>query len=86
MAKESLQVEYELPGYRGDTRTETDSPQYWLAQKLSAGGIEAQIRGLVRLAAIIGEDWLAANPERVDEVARAVDCGGYNHKIKCSES
>ena len=81
-----MQVEYERTAFRGDTVHDQDSIHWWLNSNLKKGGIESQVQKLRDLLAIIGEQWLVANPTRVEEVATAIVCEGYRHKITHSES
>lgn len=81
-----MQVEYERTRYCGDTANEQDSIHWWIESNLKQGGIESQVQKLRNLLAIIGEQWLVANPQRVDEVASAIECEGHRHKITHSES
>jgi hypothetical protein len=83
---EDMQVEYERTAFRGDTVTEQDSIHWWIESSLKKGGIESQVQKLRNLLAIVGEHWLVANPQRVDDVATAIECEGYRHKITHSES
>lgn len=82
-------VEYETITYlrRGNgTATQQDPIGYWIASNLRNGGIEAQITKLQNLLAIIGEQLLIDHPEKVIEVANAIDCEGARHKIARYES
>ena len=81
-----MQVEYERTRFRGDTQHEQDSIYWWIESNLKKGGIESQVEKLRNILAIVGEQWLVANPQRVDEVAKAIECEGYRHKITSSES
>lgn len=81
-----MQVEYESTSYRGDAINEVESIRWWIESNLKKGGIESQLERLHNLLAIIGDQWLAANPEQVGEVATAIECEGHRHKITNSES
>ena len=58
---------------------------WWIDTTIAEGGIEDQLRKLRQLMAIIGEEWLAANPQRVAEVAQAIECSRHEHKITYSD-
>ena len=81
-----MQVAYEKTSFRGEIEMEQDSIHWWIESNLKEGGIESQVQKLRNLLAIVGEQWLVANPQRVDDVATAIECEGYRHKVTHSES
>ena len=81
-----MQVVYEKTSFRGEIEMEQDSIHWWIESNLKEGGIESQVQKLRNLLAIVGEQWLVANPQRVDDVATAIECEGYRHKVTHSES
>lgn len=80
-----MQVEYERTSYRGDTQDERDSINWWIDSNLKKGDIESQIHKLRSLLVIVSEQWLMINPQRVNEIATAIECEGHKHKITYSE-
>lgn len=83
-----MQIEYERTSFSREARSvvEQDSIQWWIESNLKKGGIESQVEKLRNLMAIIGEKFLIDNPSCVENVASAIECEGYRHKIKHSES
>lgn len=78
-----MQIEYEsLTGCAGTgSVTEQEPIYYWIRSNLQKGGIESQIRKLRDLLAVVGEQWLLENPQRLNEVAAAIECEGTEHKF-----
>jgi hypothetical protein len=66
---------------RTSSVAEPDSIQWWIEFNLKKDGIESQVEKLQNLLAIIGEKFLIDNPSCVENVASAIECQGYRHKI-----
>lgn len=84
-----MQIAYEKSLVRRrdvDSVTEQEPIQYWIQSNLRKGGIESQIRKLRDLLAVVGEQWLLENPQRLGEVAEAIECEGTKHKLTRNES
>jgi hypothetical protein len=79
-------VEYKKSVFNGDTETEHDSVYWWIESNLRNGSIESQIQKLRNLMVVVAEQWLSENQQRVAEVATAIECSGYKHKITHSET
>lgn len=81
-----MEVEYSRRRFRSDSSTERDSVSSWLESNLETGGIESQIRKLTALLVLVGEQWFISNPDRLDDVAQAIECDGWQHRLIDSES
>lgn len=83
-----MQIEYERASFRRRANSvgEQDSIQWWIESNLKKGGIESQVEKLRNLLAIVGEKFLVDNPNCGENVASAIECEGYRHKITHSES
>lgn len=75
-----MDIEYKKPRYRSEN-TLVDSIVPWLVSNLASDGIESQVRKTQLLLALIGEQWLIENKDRLDDVVNAIGCEGYNHKL-----
>lgn len=74
-------VEYELLDCRGNPLFVREYLHGWIESGLRDGGIEKQISKLQGLLAIMGEQWLCANPGRVDEIADVLGYDGMNYRV-----
>lgn len=63
----------------------TDDIDYWIESNLKKGGIEQQIKKLQALFSVVGAQFLIDNPDKVAEVAHAIECDGRLHRIKLKE-
>jgi len=81
-----MQVEYERYSFSGDPRTELDSVSWWIESNLKDGGIESKVAKLASLLSIVAEKWLIDNPNRVEDVAYAIQCEGRLHRLRDTES
>ena len=81
-----MDIKYDKTNSRGDLETEQGSIDCWIESAIKDGGIESQIKKLIAVVAIVGEQWLIANPDRVDDIAYAIDSEGHGHKITHCES
>lgn len=81
-----MQVEYERYTFGGDTKEELDSISWWIESNLKNGGIEAKVAKLASLLSVVAEKWLIENPDRVEDVAGAIECEGRLHRLRDTES
>lgn len=58
----------------------------WLYYNLSTGSIEEKIKKFGELLTVMAEDFLTRNPEKLEDVVRAIDCQGTQHKLIKSEN
>ena len=75
-----MNIEYEKRSYRSYNKEE-EKVSDWIKWNLRQGGIEDKIEKLISLASLIGETYLSKNPDKLDEVVRAIDCDGLNHTL-----
>ena len=66
-------------------RVEMDPVAYWIESAINEGSLESKIKKLAALISVIGEQYLEANPSKVEEVAYAIECEGRGHKIVGSD-
>lgn len=82
-----IEIEYERMSFSREANSivEQDSIHWWIKSNLKNGGIESQVEKLQNLLSIVCEKFLIDNPGCVENVASAIECEGYRHKIICSD-
>lgn len=73
-------IEYDKYRY-GDYEKVTMEVDGWLRENLKNGGIESRLEKATNLLSIVGAQYLEEYPDKLDDIVRAVDCEGYNHKL-----
>lgn len=73
--------EYSYSEYK-DREDEIES---WIKRNLKKDGIELRLKKVIELLSIVGEHYLIENPDKLDDVVRAIECEGYNHTIKVDD-
>lgn len=53
----------------------------WLDYNLSSGGIEEKIEKCTNLLVIMAEHFLSEKPDKLEDVVRAIQCSGSQHKL-----
>lgn len=81
-----MHIKYSIssrPSYYDDMadRVEMESVSYWIESAINEGSLESKIKKLAALISVIGEQYLEVNPNKVGEVAEAIECEGRGHKI-----
>lgn len=74
-----MDVHYEQHGYRSPDYTDETSMgvSYWIRWTLD----RKPLSNALALLAIMGEQWLSEHPERIQDVADAIGCEGFNHRL-----
>jgi hypothetical protein len=67
-------LSYDPQQYRQD-------PETWILDNLQKPGIEQRLEKLIKLVAIIGAKWIEENPDKIADVANAIDCHGFEHEV-----
>jgi len=80
-----MKVKYIFRAYDEETEA-LDDIEYWIRHNISSGGIEVQIKKLIKLVSSLIAKHLESNPKDIYEIAEIVDCDGHDHKIVNEDS
>lgn len=76
-----MRIEYKSYFYSlKKVNTETTVNE-WLKYNLNNGHIEEKNEKFCKLLRIVTEEFLNKNPDKLQEVADAIDCSGFDHKL-----
>ena len=67
-------LSYDPQQYRQD-------PETWILDNVQKQGIEQRLEKLTKLVAIIAAKWIEENPDKIADVANAIDCHGVEHEV-----